>query len=174
MEKQSGILHQSKVFWPNRKAIYELAGFHVNEQKTSVFTTPSLALNFGHSLVKVADMRRGNAVRQMVDLMKRECDGFLKIHCSDWAPAVSSVALATLQTNKYYKPLALPITNDLVLKKKLLGWPDKCINYRFREAWRKCTTVEEFWLKLCCLTKEEVVRFPSFCGFVFLSNHNVN
>lgn len=95
-----------------------MAGFHVNEQKTSVYTTPSLALNIGHSLVKVAEMRRGNAVRQMVDLMKRECDGFLKIHCSDWAPSVSSVALATLQTNKYYKPLALPITNDLVLKKK--------------------------------------------------------
>ena len=90
----------------------------MNEQKKSVFTTPSLALNIGHSLVKVEEMRKRNAVRQMVDLMKRECDGFLKIRCSDWAPAVLSVALATLQTNKYYKPLALPITNDLVLLKK--------------------------------------------------------
>ena len=65
------------------KAIHELAGFHVNEQTISVFTTPSLALNIGHSLVKVAEMRRGNAVRQIDDLMKRECDEFLEMHCSD-------------------------------------------------------------------------------------------
>ena len=55
----------------------------MNEQTISVFTTPSLALNIGHSLVKVEEMRRGNAVRQIDDLMKRECDEFLEMHCSD-------------------------------------------------------------------------------------------
>ncbi|XP_061170557.1 uncharacterized protein LOC133179888 [Saccostrea echinata] len=102
------------------KAVQDLAGYHQNEQKISVFSTPSLALNLGHNLVKVAEIRRGNAIRKMDETMKKECDGYLEIHSSDWAPAVSSVALATLQTNKFNKPLALPVTSDLVLLKNHL------------------------------------------------------
>ncbi|KAL5008510.1 hypothetical protein ScPMuIL_014091 [Solemya velum] len=52
--------------------------------------------------------------------MKRESNDFLQLHSTDWAHLISSVALATLKTNKFNKPMALPVTKDLVTLKKYL------------------------------------------------------
>jgi len=41
-------------------------------------------------------------------------------HKSDWTHLISSVALATLKTNKFNKPSALPVTSDLLLHKNYL------------------------------------------------------
>lgn len=137
------------------KAVQDLAGYHQNEQKIYVFSTPSLALNLGHSLVKIAEIRRGNAIRQMNDLMKKECDGYLEIHSSDWAPAVSSVALATLQTNKFNKPLALPITSDLVLLKNHL---DEQIREMTVDLEKQRDNVT-FWKKLAGAAMTRIILF---------------
>ncbi|KAL5021120.1 hypothetical protein ScPMuIL_000275 [Solemya velum] len=101
-------------------AVKDLAGFRRNEEHISVFDTPSLALTFGHNLVKVAELKRGIAIRSTDDVMKRESNDFLQLHSTDWAHLISSVALATLKTNKFNKPMALPVTKDLVTLKKYL------------------------------------------------------
>lgn len=137
------------------KAVQDLAGYHQNEHKIYVFSTPSLALNLGHSLVKIAEIRRGNAIRKMDDMMKKECDGYLEIHSSDWAPAVSSVALATLQTNKFNKPLALPITSDLVLLKNHL---DEQIR-EFTADLEKQRDNVTLWKKLAGSTMTRIILF---------------
>ncbi|XP_076107660.1 uncharacterized protein LOC143075943 isoform X3 [Mytilus galloprovincialis] len=101
-------------------AIQKLAGYHRNEQQIFAFETPSLALNMGHNLVKTAEIKRGNAIRMSDDVMKKESDDFLMLHSSDWTQMISAVALATLRTNKFNKPMALPVTSDLVLLKTYL------------------------------------------------------
>lgn len=42
-----------------------------NEQKIYVFSTPSVALNLGHRLVKIAKIKIGNAIRQ-INYMKQK------------------------------------------------------------------------------------------------------
>ncbi|CAG2217889.1 unnamed protein product [Mytilus edulis] len=101
-------------------AIQKLAGYHRNEQQIFAFETPSLALNMGHNLVKTAEIKEGNAIRMSDDVMKKESDDFLMLHSSDWTQMISAVALATLRTNKFNKPMALPVTSDLVLLKTYL------------------------------------------------------
>ncbi|VDI17766.1 Hypothetical predicted protein [Mytilus galloprovincialis] len=83
----------------------------MNEQQIFAFETPSLALNMGHNLVKTAEIKRGNAIRMSDDVMKKESDDFLMLHFSDWTQMIHVVALATLRSNK---PMALPVTSDLV------------------------------------------------------------
>lgn len=59
-----------KHFYTVVKAVQDLAGFHQNEQKISVFSTSSLALNLGHGLVKVVEIRRGNAIKKWITSWK--------------------------------------------------------------------------------------------------------
>lgn len=81
-----------------------------------MFDTPSLAL----TLVKVAELKRGIAIRLTDDVMKRESDDFLLLHTTDWTYLISSIALATLKSNKFNKPMALPVTSDLATLKNYL------------------------------------------------------
>lgn len=101
-------------------AVKEMAGFRRNEQRISVFDTPSLALTLGHNLVKVAELKRGIAIRSTDDVAKNESVNFLQLHASDWTHLISSIALATLKTNKFNKPAALPVTSDLLILKNYL------------------------------------------------------
>lgn len=91
-------------------AVKEMAGFQRNEQQICVFDTPSFALTLGHNLVKVAEWKRGIAIRTSDCEAKNESDNFLLLHASDWTHLISSIALATLKTNKFNKPAALPVT----------------------------------------------------------------
>ena len=43
---------------------------------------------------------------------------FFKLMHNEWKDVISSIALATLKTNKFNKPEILPITEDLVILKK--------------------------------------------------------
>ena len=101
-------------------AVKEMAGFTRNEQGICVFQTPSLALTLGHNLVKVAELKRGIAIRSRDDVAKSESVNFLELHASDWTHSISSLALATLKTKKFNKPAALPVTSDLLVLKKYL------------------------------------------------------
>jgi hypothetical protein len=78
-------------------AVKEMAGFRRNEQPISVLDTPSLALTLGHNLVKVAEFKRGIAIRSTDDVAKNESGNFLQLHASDWTHLISLVALATLK-----------------------------------------------------------------------------
>lgn len=71
----------------------------------------------GHNLVKTAEIKRGNAIRMLDDVLKKESDDFLMLHSLDWTQMISAVALATLRSNK---PMTLPVTSDLVLLKTYL------------------------------------------------------
>lgn len=51
-----------------------------NEQKIYVFSTPSVALNLGHRLVKIAKIKIGNAIRQINNMMKKKIERYLIIH----------------------------------------------------------------------------------------------
>lgn len=101
-------------------AVKQLAGYSRNNAQISVFETPSLAITLGHNIGKAAEILRGIAIRNKDDVLKRDAEDFLQLQSSEWNHLVSSVALATLRTNKFNKPTALPVTSDLVLLKNHL------------------------------------------------------
>ena len=44
---------------------------------------------------------------------QKEAETFLTLFNNEWTDSVSSVALASLKTNKFNKPTLLPVTSDL-------------------------------------------------------------
>lgn len=100
--------------------VRELCELHVNEEGISVFKIPSLALQLGHHLKKVAGTLCGEAVRDDNRNELENAENFMKLMSWEWADKIGSIALATLQTNKHNKPQLLPLTEDLLLLKDFL------------------------------------------------------
>ncbi|KAL3854014.1 hypothetical protein ACJMK2_013298 [Sinanodonta woodiana] len=74
-----------------------------NNEKVFVFEKPGLALRLGHNLMKCAQIKRGNALRNDDESGYKEASRFLELKDAEWADKISSIALTTLKTNKFNK-----------------------------------------------------------------------
>ena len=136
-----------------------IAGMHQNQKDIQVFQIPSYALHIGHHLRKCAEIKRGIAIRKQNDNMLNDAKLFLNLLASEWTDRVSSIALATLQTNQFNKRLALPLTQDVVLLKSYLVENLKQLN--------KDIVLTPSYAKWCELAEIALVRIILFnrCGY---------
>ncbi len=108
----------------------------------------TLPLKLGHSLKRVAQIQRGQAVRNGENTMKEQCSSFLELYEAEWSDRVSSHTLRTMYDLKMNKIDELPVTNDVVklangLKEKInkltheleqCKKPDATVGRRLSEA----------------------------------------
>lgn len=102
------------------ESVKVLAGFRRSEERIQIFDVPSLALRLGHNLIKCAEIKRGFAIRNREEDMRRNSDDYILLHSSEWNEKISSVALASMKTNKFNKPEVLPLTEDIMLLRDFL------------------------------------------------------
>ena len=95
------------------ESVQELVGTHTGEEGIVMLKKPGLALRLGHNLTKLAKMKFGLAIRNDDQASEKEAETFSRLIENEWCDKVSSVALATLKTNKFNKPFLLPLTEDL-------------------------------------------------------------
>ena len=132
-----------------------LAGFSKSKENISVFAIPSLAIRLGHCLNKIAQMKRGIALRETDDKSLKDAENFLKLMESDWTDNVSSIALASLRTNKFNKPPMLPVTEDLI---KIRDYQQDRISYLVQKLTKKTPTYHR-WKELAAVTLSRVIMF---------------
>lgn len=84
------------------------------------YRKPSLALKLGHSLKKLAEIKRGQCMRSGDDAGKNDAENYILLHETEWAEKVSSHALQTLAERKFNEPSLLPLTEDVVKLKGFL------------------------------------------------------
>ncbi|XP_030833631.1 uncharacterized protein LOC115926148 [Strongylocentrotus purpuratus] len=97
----------NEVIAATRKA----AGFN---EDTHLYTTPSLALKVGYTLVTAAKVLMGNALLQADAGLEKKCKQFIKSYTLKWEAEVSTHALRTLKVNKRNTSRLLPLTTDVV------------------------------------------------------------
>jgi hypothetical protein len=86
---------------------------HENENGHTIFKNPNLALKLGHSLLKVAKLKLGSAIRSCDMEAKRQAEDFIFLHSSDFTDLVATPAHASVKL----KPRTLddfPDFDDLV------------------------------------------------------------
>ena len=83
-----------------------------------LFEKPSLALKLGHSLQRLAQIKKGIAIRQSDEIMRQEAEAFLSLHASEFTDLISTTALNTLRHNKMSQEDMLPVAEDLIQLKK--------------------------------------------------------
>ncbi|WAR04475.1 hypothetical protein MAR_019844 [Mya arenaria] len=96
------------------EAVKELAGMYENQENVIQFEKPGLALRLGHNLIKAADIKFGMSMRNDDDMGANQAETFSKLYRKEWTDLISSVALASLKTNKFNKGDAMPLTDDLI------------------------------------------------------------
>ncbi|KAL3870155.1 hypothetical protein ACJMK2_038238, partial [Sinanodonta woodiana] len=125
-----------------------------NNEKVFVFEKPGLALRLGHNLMKCAQIKRGNALRNDDESGYKEASRFLELMDAEWADKFSSIALTTLKTNKFNKNDLLPLTSDLV---KLKVYLDNQMKTFITEI--KTNQTYTIWRQLAETTLAKVVIF---------------
>ena len=99
-------------------AVGNLCGIVIDdENRIRSVKKPSLALKFGHTFAKVAQIKKGIAIRNSDNVMRQEAEGFASLHEIEYTDKVSCVALGALRQRKYNKPEVLPLTEDLLTLK---------------------------------------------------------
>ena len=101
-------------------AVKQLVSLRTNEEGIMVHDRPCLALRLGHNLSKLAQIKYGLALRKDDHAGQTEAESFRKLLSSEWCDEISTVALATIKTNKFNKPEIIPVTSDLVKLKEYL------------------------------------------------------
>ncbi|MBM3937987.1 MAG: hypothetical protein FJ333_04940 [Sphingomonadales bacterium] len=89
-------------------AVHEITG------KGKALKNPSLALKMGHGLKKCSAIVIGQSLRKRDEVSKVATQDFLQLMNNEWTEKVSKQALETLHTQKFNKPLTLPLTGDIV------------------------------------------------------------
>lgn len=139
------------------EATYSLCDRHTSDDDITVFAKPGLALRTGHNLKKLAQIKIGQLLRSEDIQGQKETENFQRLLKYEWTDKVSSVALATLATNKFNKPQLLPCTEDLT---KLTAYVDQEIS-------RLSTLLDhddsmccdQIWRNLCEVLLVKVVLF---------------
>ncbi|XP_041474303.1 uncharacterized protein LOC121423085 [Lytechinus variegatus] len=116
-------------------------------ESTHLYETPSLALKIGHSLRKVAEILKSEALMNGDAALKQKSGDFISLYQMKWEELVSTHALRTLQEKRRNKPKYLPITADVSkltkhLKEKVSGGKDKLTKEPDnQQAWRDLAEV---------------------------------
>ncbi|KAF3834432.1 hypothetical protein F7725_025636 [Dissostichus mawsoni] len=92
------------------QAVKKVSGF---DDKHHTYSTPSLALKLGHTLLKISDIIHCRALMAEDDELIKSTKMFQKLYTSKWSEFVSHSALNTLSGAKYNKPSTLPFTEDV-------------------------------------------------------------
>jgi hypothetical protein len=116
------------------KAVDILCSKSCSDDGMPIYDIPSLALRLGHNLKKLAQIARGKALRQDNNAKYQEAEKFLKCFEGDWQDSVSSIALASLNSNKFNKPQLLPVTEDLKRLKNYLDEEMKKLIAQIKES----------------------------------------
>jgi len=96
------------------KSVENLCGITRDRSGHCSVQKPSLALKLGHSLGKLARLKKGLAFRNGDATVRQQAEAFASLLDTEYNDLVSSVSLATLRQNKYNKVEDLPLTEDLV------------------------------------------------------------
>ncbi|XP_033730885.1 uncharacterized protein LOC117320396 [Pecten maximus] len=92
------------------------------------YEKPSLALKLGHSLKKMAEMKRGCAIRNGDEVGRKEAENYIILHATEWNDKISSHASRTLSERHHNDPNLLPLTEDVVkLRRYLLNEQQRLI-----------------------------------------------
>jgi len=95
-----------------------------NENQSRQIAKPSLVLKLGHTLAKLAQLKKGMAIRNSDTDMRHEAEAFACLHESEYTDMVSLLALNTLRQRKYNIPDALSLTDELL---KLKGYQEQLL-----------------------------------------------
>jgi hypothetical protein len=99
------------------KSVKRLVETYSSAEGVTAIKKPGLALRMGHNLRKLAQIKYGKAIRTSNTKDEKDGDIFLKLMHNEWNDYISSVALASIKTNKFNKPDVLPLTSDLLTLK---------------------------------------------------------
>ncbi len=144
----------------------------------------TLPLKLGHSLKRVAEHQRGQALRIEDNILKDECTFFLQLRKPEWSDCASSPSTRTMYDDKMNKMDQLPVTAEFVklsnglkdrihkLKNELEtaeAWP----NVRKKTIWGHSCKINSMWQKegrrsskIVLDTCEDVGRPPCHQGAV--------
>ena len=150
--RKTGTGMQSKTFsTPSNfynviQAVKHTAGFKDNEE---VSTVPSLVLNLGHTLKKMADIAECEAMMAGEENIKN-VKRFKDLYATKWNECVSASALKTLREAKWNCPELLPFTEDV--KKMHMHLNKKTTRYQ-----EKIKVEKTLWSQLAQATLCEVI-----------------
>ena len=91
-------------------AVKGLAGF---DPKSNQYSTPTLPLRLGQSLVKCAKLLKTRSIVMSNEEMRKKMDGFIDLHNEEWTARVAAKCHSTLHVAKFNKPQLLPVTKDV-------------------------------------------------------------
>lgn len=133
------------------EAVKKMTGF---DNLSNRFSIPSTALKLRHSLVKVAYILQGEALRQEDDVLKKRAEQFIKLIELEWTTHVSSNALKTLYQKKWNNPQTLPLSEDI----KKLQDHLKCLEENNKRALLKNPS-QRSWNELSQVTLTQLILF---------------
>lgn len=81
---------------------------------TKTFNKPSLALKASQLLKKVADLKKGLAIRKKDIEAKEAASKFVDLYRNEFTYAISRIAHQSQQERKFNKKEIFPITSDLI------------------------------------------------------------
>lgn len=80
---------------------------------TKTFTKPALALKAGQLLKKVAELKRGQAIRKKDVSSKEAAAEFVELYNTEWNEKIAGIAQQNLKELRFNKETILPLTADL-------------------------------------------------------------
>ncbi|KAL8608782.1 hypothetical protein ACOMHN_065519 [Nucella lapillus] len=92
------------------EAVRNICGFDMMKGKCK---NPSTALKLGHSLGKCTKIMKSSAIQNEDETAKTKAHNFFELLQEEWKTDISTVALETMQLNRYNKPKRIPLTKDI-------------------------------------------------------------
>lgn len=99
-------------------AVESLCDARTDDTGRNIFDKPSLGTKIGHALVKCAQLKKREAIKDGSKRLKAEAEAFLALHESDWSDTISARAIMSLKMKRLQGPESLPQTDDLVKLKE--------------------------------------------------------
>jgi hypothetical protein len=127
-------------------AVEAEGGSFLNNNGRRCYNNPTVALKLGNMLIKLAQIKKGAAVRDGNRAAREDAETFISLHQNEFTDTVSSLALASLKSREN-KLLSLPTNTDLqILKSFLVSSMDqlsKQLNHSQQDStlWRKLAEV---------------------------------
>ncbi|XP_021361550.1 uncharacterized protein LOC110455631 [Mizuhopecten yessoensis] len=109
---------------------------------TKTFKKPSLALKAGHLLRKIAELKKGQGIRNKDDTLKVAAADFIELYNTEWSDKISGIAHQNIKELHFNKETILPLTADLqkltkYLEEETTAMTTKILNHKSAELWRK-------------------------------------
>nr|XP_049575195.1 uncharacterized protein LOC125968056 isoform X1 [Syngnathus scovelli]XP_049589629.1 uncharacterized protein LOC125977309 isoform X1 [Syngnathus scovelli]XP_049591303.1 uncharacterized protein LOC125978199 [Syngnathus scovelli]XP_049591304.1 uncharacterized protein LOC125978199 [Syngnathus scovelli]XP_049591305.1 uncharacterized protein LOC125978200 [Syngnathus scovelli] len=133
------------------KAVKSMNGFN---DLTNRYAVPSTPVKLRYSLVTVAQILQGEALRQQDHGLQERADQFLRLIEMEWSTLVSSNALKTLYRKKWNNPQTLPLSEDI----KKLRDHLKCLEEANKKALIDHPSTKA-WSELSQITLTQLIIF---------------